>query len=131
MKSDCASPTPPGCFEPPAISPLQLCVSALNFAAPRSSAEAKRYLKGMRVIKSRFATSTCAACGEAIDPGVSIAREEPRNTRGGWAHLRCLVESQKAQQQKTPPKRKRQAQGQPQGVELRSGRRAQASAVEV
>jgi hypothetical protein len=59
-------------------------------------AEVARHLRGFRVIKSRFGTSKCGVCGEAIDPGVKIARQEPATRRGGWAHLRCAVGQRRA-----------------------------------
>lgn len=60
-------------------------------------ADAKRYLQGYRVIKSRFGSSTCSVCNEPIDPGVKIAKQEGKAQAGGWAHVTCQLKQLKAQ----------------------------------
>lgn len=58
-------------------------------------ADEARWLRGCRVIKSRFGTSKCGLCGETIDPGCKIAKEQGAAGRGGWAHAACLVQQRK------------------------------------
>lgn len=58
-------------------------------------ADEARWLRGCRVIKSRFGTSKCWLCGETIDPGQKIAKRQSAAGRGGWAHAACLVHQRK------------------------------------
>ncbi len=53
----------------------------------------------MRVIKSRFGTSTCAECGQTIDPKTKIARDAGATGRGGWVHAACAVASRKRERE--------------------------------
>lgn len=65
-------------------------------AAPATPpADEQRWLTGMRVTKSRFGTSKCADCGQAIDPGDKIARDVAATQRGGWVHTACAVAGRK------------------------------------
>ncbi|PSC73038.1 phosphomethylpyrimidine synthase [Micractinium conductrix] len=48
-----------------------------------SKDEERRCLSEYRVIKSRFGSSRCALCGEAIDPGVKIAKRQGAGGRRG------------------------------------------------
>ena len=57
-----------------------------------SLADARRSLPGYRLLKSRFATSKCALCGEIMEPGETIAKRSSDAVRGGWGHVRCALE---------------------------------------
>lgn len=52
--------------------------------------------QGLRVVNSRFGTSTCAACGVAITPRQQIARPkaaDAQGARGGWMHIQCALQA--------------------------------------
>lgn len=56
-----------------------------------NTAEAKKALEGMRVIKSRFGSSKCATCGQAVEVGSKIAKPQGDTSKGGWSHALCIV----------------------------------------
>lgn len=61
-----------------------------------SEAERSAVEKTHRVIKSHFATGTCASCDAGIQPGQEIARPkraDESGSHGGWGHLSCVVGS--------------------------------------
>ena len=55
------------------------------------AAESKAKQAGLRIVSSRFGTSTCAGCGKGIDPGARIARPSDVAGKGGWKHVACAV----------------------------------------
>ncbi|KAL4459035.1 hypothetical protein ABPG75_013900 [Micractinium tetrahymenae] len=57
--------------------------------------EERRYLEGYRVIRSRFGSSKCSACGGDIKQGVKICKEEGDATKGGWAHATCILQERR------------------------------------
>jgi hypothetical protein len=73
------------------------------------AADERELLQGMRVITSRFGTSRCATCGEAIDPGEKVARPADFGGRGGWAHAACMIAERKAARRGGGGARKRAA----------------------
>ena len=56
-----------------------------------AEAEAKAKQAGLRVVSSRFGTSTCPECQQNIDPGARIARPADAAGKGGWKHVACAV----------------------------------------
>jgi hypothetical protein len=62
---------------------------------PTRPADKERYLKGYRLIKSRFGSGKCGICEGAIDQGERIAKLQRDTTRGGWSHATCLVQQLK------------------------------------
>ena len=46
---------------------------------------------GYEIRTSRFATSKCVTCAEAINPGERIAKRKSESAvRGGWSHVACV-----------------------------------------
>jgi hypothetical protein len=67
----------------------------MNF---QQHADLEHFMADMRVTKSRFATSTCASCGRAIQPGDQISRSSSATKRGGWSHADCILQQRKKEQ---------------------------------
>ena len=48
---------------------------------------------GMRIVKSRFATSSCPLCIQKILPGSQVAKQVSDHKRGGWVHVACALKT--------------------------------------
>lgn len=77
---------------------------------PTSAAARDVLTRTHRLLKSRFATGSCATCGAAIAAGAEIARpKSAEGTRGGWSHVRCDAPLGASTSQPVGPKRNRRA----------------------